>query len=177
MKCVPCLALMALVFYGCEKNNTPSEKYTCSRPVSATAPGLGFAGFSSNQIVGVIVSRYAAETGWATLISRDTLAIASFYFEHDTAYALEPDLPGDSLLVLEPGIDYKIQIPATAQEYTITEITKPADTETWEQSSHCSPGSSQTFHTTYALEINGQPVTAERAPFFTHGLFMYYLRH
>lgn len=177
MKYAPCLALMALMLCGCEKNNTPSKKYTCSHPVSSAAPGLGFTGFSSMQMSGVIVSRYTANTSWATLIGRDTLDIAAFHFEHDTAYALEPGLPGDSFLLLQPGIDYKIQIPATAQEYTITGVTKPPDTQTWEQDDHCSPGSSQTVHTTYSLEINGRRAGIGKPMFFAHGLFMYYLQH
>lgn len=150
-------------------NSCKKEGYTCSHSISYEFVQVSFTGFSPQQLSEVILDRYQRNSNFSTRTGSDTIDASGAVFKGDTAYfAIKPNsLAGrdyyEGFLDVRDDADYKITVPATGESYTITAGTG-ALSETWEQDTECSSGSTQSRIVPYNIMLNGNAYE----PFFAN---------
>jgi len=102
------------------------------------------------------IAQYKANTGFSEVISIDTLSGVNPVFKNDTAYAkIENNYPYGFLQIKE-GVDYKVRLTTTGQEFVITNIEPGPDSYTWTQEAMCSPGAGQERFYGLPYKLNGE---------------------
>lgn len=130
------------------------KEYTCSYKIQYFPPAISFVGFSETEIRNMSIAQFKANTSFSELINIDTLSDANPVFKGDTAYAkIESNYPYGFLQIKE-GVDYKIRLITTGQEFVITNIKSGPDSHTWPQKDHCSPGAGQTRYWGLSYKLN-----------------------
>lgn len=143
------LSFLLLILASCKK-----KEYTCGHEIQYFAPSVSFVGFTEMEIKNISISRYKANTGFTDLISIDTLSDVNPVFSSDTAYAKIENYYTSGFLQIGVGIDYKIKLITTGQEYIITDVASGPTSESWTQEDYCAPGASQIAFSTFSYKLN-----------------------
>lgn len=136
-------------------NSCRKKSYTCSYKYYYISEHIAFVGYDAGQLNRVVVDRY--QKGTTSLIGTDTIDASGAVFRGDTAYhATSGSYSG--FMDVSDGADYKIRVLSVGQTYTLA-LSSGAESETWEQDSHCSPGAGEARITPYAVLLGGSNYT------------------
>lgn len=108
--------ILAFSFAACKK------KYTCNLPVYYLRPvGVIFKGYDSTAVSSFEILRYAGDSNFGHLLSRDTIQFSDLnYINGDIVFTIIDSFNYSPFFTLEDGVDYKVNIYKAGDVHTIT---------------------------------------------------------
>lgn len=116
--------ILAFITCFCIFFSACNRKHSCKLYYSYyKETGIAFVGFQPNELTTIVLNRYKGFTNFVEFIGSDTLHFADslIWSATDTAYYM-PDslLSKGTFWKLEDSIDYKIELPNSNKNYTIS---------------------------------------------------------
>ena len=142
MKQVVLILLFASMIASCNKNKDDQSGYLCSKMYYRVGGTIGFIGYSLHDLDTIYSAKYSRNSGFSVLQRSDT-----FVFNQVLQNMLSAR--GDTIYLsstparqpyLTDSFDYRISVPATGTEYSISDVRYVLYVE-WHSPAPCHAGS------------------------------------